>query len=229
MPKKPNTEGHVLLKYLVGLMLVALVFAVWFFGYYKHPNKPSFISSKSTISGNENYSLPTGAINNDVTRKTYVYPGNYFKIAYPFNWTLKTRTVFYSSTLPVEVNLIPPDAPLAYASGTEAVTIRAYKSMSLSAAADQFETMPTPTQSEHLIINGYPAIFQQYVQSPSLNNETYTDDIYAVLKGSLTVVFYFRVSESTMPASAGLSQTPAFNEIKLLPVFNGIVTSLQFN
>ena len=228
MLKKPNTEDRVLLKVVFLLMIVVVVAAVWFFGHYNH-QKNTVLYSKTTISNRETNYLPTGSVDNAGKRTTYTYPGNYFMISYPSDWTIKTTTVYYSSPFPIELNLVPPEAPLVYASGTEAVTVRAYKSMSLSAAVDQFETTQAPTQSESLIINGYPAIFQQYVQSPSLNNETYTDDIYAVLKGSTTVVFYFRVSESTMPASAGLSQTPAFNETMLLPVFNGIVTSLQFN
>lgn len=209
------------------LFVVVATAAVWYFGYRSHRGR-SVLHSVSTA-GTATELLPTGSIQDTGTRKIYVYPGGYFQFSYPSNWTISPIPIYNTTPFSTEVNIIPPNAPATYAGGTEAVTVRAYQSIDLANAAAQFETTSTPVQSEYLMIGGYRAIFQQYAQSPSLNNETYRDDIYAVTMGNMTVVFYFRVTESAMKASAGLAVAASFNETNLLPAFNAMVASLKFN
>jgi hypothetical protein len=210
----------------IGIIFIAIL---WAFINHANSNKVASPISKTHIASQPTISLPTGRITNISNEKTYNYPGNYFSFSYPSNWSLKIQPLYSQAPFTTQLNISPPNAPKSYASGNNAITIRAYRSSSLINAADQFETTLTPALSQYLKINGNQAIFQQYSQAPSLNKETYTDDVYAINKGNTTVVLYFRVNESAMSAGNGFSTTPSFNESSMLPILNSIVMSIKFD
>lgn len=228
MPENSTDKGFALWRSVLVIVSMIIIGGVIWLVWLK---SATHYGPQSLLSGSKQsttMSLPTGSVDIGGGRKAYTYPGSYFRLTYPQTWSLTTQPIYNASPFSIELNVTPSQAPTAYAGGKQGITIRAYKSADLAYAASQFETTAAPTQSQYLTINGYKALFQQYAQSPSANNETYTDDIYAVNKGSVTVVFYFRVSESAMPASAGLPATPAFDQSSLLPQFNSVVASISF-
>ncbi len=171
-------------------------------------------------------SLPTGKVDAGGRQKTYIYPGNYFQLSYPSTWTLTSQRSYSNGPFPVRLSITPPNAPKLFAGSLDAVSVTVYKSISLGNAVSRFATAANPSQTKYFTLDGYNAIFQQYTRSRS--SETHLDDNYAISNGNITVEFYFRVSESAMPASGNLPPTPAVNETNLLPEFNSIVASIKF-
>lgn len=210
------------------LIIVAVVIIGTFWKVFRQHSVNNGSSSILSLNNStqKTTSLPTGPLDSGAKLTTYTYPGNYFKLSYPSSWTLTTQPTYNGGPFSERLNITPPQAPQLFAGATEAVTVSVFQSLGLKSAISRLATAPTPSKSQYLTINGNRALFQQYTLSP--NSETHIDDNYAITNGTVTVEFYFRVSESAMPASGNLPAVAAVNEQSLLPQFNSIVASLQF-
>lgn len=227
---KRNDGFSIVTSVLVIAVIAAASYLLWSFFRPHTNNSEAYTRPGSSTVDNRTTTtnLPTGTVDTSLKTKAYTYPGNYFSISYPLSWTLNTRSIYSGNHhLPDRVYIIPPNSPKLYAGGVDEVSITVYKSNNLENVVSQYATTTSPAISKSLNINGYSALFEQYTHSP--NGETHIDDNYAITNGKITVEFYFRVTESAMPAGSGFPAIPAINQTKLLPQFNAIVASIRFN
>ena len=187
--------------------------------------------------------LPTGTIAKITNPTTVTYPDKSFQYSYPGSWAQTTQSLPSILGHPINlqskvVNLVPPNAPMTVGGFPQSVGITVFKSSNTSAVLKNFDGDTIVKNSARVIINGYPALYQQNVTIKSPTHYTipssYTDDTYAITHNDVTVTFAFRANEAMIPAipaigsSAGMSMEPAFDQTAQLPIFNGIVTSIKF-
>ncbi len=221
--------GFTAVEGLIVLLVIVIIAGAGWFVLTKHksttPNK-EFRTSKS-------WSKYTGE-----SFMSYTYPGNLFSIIYPERWAQSYRTL-PASTPPAPDNmqsqivaLTPPKSPKGPDGSPLPVDVLVYKSGNTADIAKNVDGGTTIQHQKSIKVNGYDALYEQTVPDTSKGQVNipshFTDDIYVVTNNNVSVAFIFRVNESAIPASPGVTAIPAINQSYLQPSFVNIVNSVKF-
>ena len=166
--------------------------------------------------------------------KTYTDPSKIYSVSYPSSWIVYQASGQGAQTpAPVidkqAVTFTPPDSPKIGPNESNAIDISAYQSSDASAILKFNQSGNSNTSPQSLTINGYPALYQQFIESGSSSSTTYTDDWYVVTHNGVTIAFWFRDKQDavTYPATPQ-NNTPAFDDSSIVPAFTTFVKSVKF-